>query len=59
MIIFPNSKKVVIPGTEDMVAEYRNPVHHVKGALKGVVIGVAAAALAGGMVEIIRYLAST
>lgn len=53
LIVFPNSKKVVIPGTEDMVADYKNPVHHIKGAVKGVVIGLAVAALAGGIVEII------
>lgn len=55
-IIFPNSKKVVIPGTEDMVAEYKNPIHHIKGAIKGILIGTVAAALAGGIVELIEYL---
>ena len=55
-IVFPNSKRVVIPGTEDMVSEYRNPMHHIKGALKGVAIGTAVALLAGGLVEGFRYL---
>lgn len=55
-IIFPNSKKVVIPGTEDMVAEYKNPIHHIKGAIKGILIGTVAAALAGGIAELIEYL---
>lgn len=58
LIIFPNSKKVVVPGTEDMAAEYKNPAHHIKGALKGILIGVVAAALAGGIVEIISSLAA-
>lgn len=53
LIIFPNSRKVMIPGTEDMVAEYKNPIHHVKGAAKGVVLGLISASLAGGIVEII------
>lgn len=55
-IVFPNSKKVVIPGTEDMVAEYKNPIHHIKGAIKGIVIGVVVSALAGGIVELIGFL---
>ena len=54
-IIFPNSKKMVIPGTEDMVAEYKSPIHHIKGAGKGILIGIAVAAFSGGVVEIIRY----
>ena len=55
-IIFAHCKKVVIPGTEDMVEEYRNPVHHIKGAGKGVVIGAIVSALSGGVVEIIKQL---
>lgn len=55
-IVFAHSKKVVIPGTEDMVKEYKNPIHHVKGAGKGIVIGIIAATLAAGIVEIINYL---
>ncbi len=30
--IFCHSKKLIIPGTEDMLAEYRSPYHHIKGA---------------------------
>ena len=56
LIVFPHSKKVVIPGTEDMVNEYRNPVHHIQGACKGIVIGVAVATLAAGIVEAINCL---
>ena len=57
LVIFPNSKRMVIPGTEDMVAEYNNPIHHIKGAFKGVLIGAVAAILAGGIVVIMSYLA--
>jgi len=32
--------------------EYRDPVHHIKGALKGLIISAAGAALAAGIVEI-------
>lgn len=56
LIVFAHSKKVVIPGTEDMIAEYKNPIHHVKGACKGIIIGIVAAALAAGIVVIINNL---
>jgi len=57
IIVFAHSKKVVIPGTEDMVKEYKNPIHHIKGAFKGIIIGFIAAALAAGIVVIIDCLA--
>lgn len=41
LIIFRHSKKLIIAGTEDLREEYRNPTHHIIGALKGVVIGTA------------------
>ena len=53
-IVFPNSKKMIIPGTEDMTKEYKNPIHHIIGAGKGIIIGTIAAAFSGTMVEIIR-----
>lgn len=56
LIVFRNSKKVVIDGTEDMVAEYKNSVHHVKGAIKGIMLGIVASTLAGGIVVLISYL---
>lgn len=52
VIVFPNSKKVIIPGTEDMVTEYKNPAHPIKGAGKGVIISFIVAIFAGGIVEI-------
>jgi len=54
LLVFPNSKKVVIPGTEDMVAEYKNPLHHIKGAFKGTLIGVVSAILAASLVVLIK-----
>lgn len=57
IIVFANSKKVIIPGTEDMVKEYKSPWHHVKGACKGIIIGTLVAALSGGLVAVFsRYL---
>lgn len=56
LMVFAHSKRVVIPGTEDMVKDYRNPVHHIKGACKGVAISLIAAALSAGLVEIIGAL---
>jgi len=56
IIVFAYSKKVVIPGTEDMVKEYKNPIHHIKGACKGIIIGIIAATLAAGIVVIIDCL---
>jgi len=54
LIVFAHCEKVVIPGTEDMVKEYKNPIHHIKGACKGFLISVAAATLAAGIVEVIN-----
>lgn len=56
LIVFTHSKKVVIPGTEDMINEYKNPIHHIKGACKGVIIGTIVAALAAGVVELVSNL---
>ena len=47
--IFCHSKKVIIPGTEDMIREYQKPGHHIKGALIGTVFGIAQGLLCGGM----------
>jgi len=55
-IIFAHSKKVVIPGTEDMVNEYKNPIHHIKSACKGIIISVVAATFAAGIVEAVNLL---
>ena len=48
--VFCHSKKLRIPGTEDMDEDYKDYLFHAKGALKGIVIGVVVAVLAGVMV---------
>lgn len=46
------SKKVIIPGTEDMIHEYRSPWHHVKGACIGTVIGTIVALLSAAYIYV-------
>jgi len=55
-VIFPHSKRLRIPGTEDMTDEYKDPVHHIKGAGKGVLIGTVIAVLSACVVEIIMRI---
>lgn len=45
--IFCHSKKLRIPGTEDMDEDYKDYLFHVKGAMKGTVIGSIVAILSG------------
>lgn len=49
---FCHSKKVVIPGTEGM-AGYRDYLFHIKAALKGMVLGIPSALVAGLVVWLI------
>ena len=48
---FCHSKRVRIPGTEDMIKEYQNPWFHFFGACKGTVLGVIVALMAGGLIQ--------
>lgn len=50
--VFCHSKKLRIPGTEDMDKEYTDYLFHAKGAAKGIVIGVVVAILAGVMIAL-------
>lgn len=50
---FCHSKRVRIPGTEDMIEEYQNPWFHFRGACKGTVLGILVALIAGGLVHLI------
>lgn len=50
MIIFCHSKKLMIPGTEDMIDEYRNPMHHIVGAIKGSIISLVIALLTAALI---------
>ena len=45
--IFCHSKKLRIPGTEDMDEDYKDYLFHVKGAVKGTLIGIIVALLSG------------
>ena len=49
--IFCHSKKLRIPGTEDMEKEYRDYIFHVKGAGVGTVLGLVVAVLSGVLIE--------
>jgi hypothetical protein len=49
VIIFCNSKKVIIKGTEDMIKEYKIPVHHIRRALLGICFGTIVAVMSGGV----------
>jgi len=52
IIIFCNSKRVRIKGTEDMIKEYKNPAHHIIGAIKGTFIGIVVGLMSGGLIEL-------
>lgn len=48
--LFCHSKKSIIPGTEDMIHEYRKPWHHIRGALIGILIGSVVASLSASII---------
>ena len=50
--IFCHSKKLRIPGTEDMEKEYKNYMFHVRGACIGSVLGLVVALLSGGIIHL-------
>ena len=43
----------IIPGTEDMTAAYHDYWFHIKGALIGMLLGIPAALVAGGIVTLL------
>ncbi len=47
---FCHDKHFVIPGTEDMTKAYHDYWFHIKGALIGMLLGIPAALVAGGIV---------
>lgn len=51
--IFCHSKKLRIPGTEDMDKEYKNPWHHVRGGVFGIIIGAGIAFISSGMLSVV------
>jgi len=54
--LFCHSKRTRIPGTEDMEKEYKNPWHHIRGAVIGIIIGTVVALLSGAIVHIIGII---
>ena len=54
--IFCHSKKLRIPGTEDMDKEYKNPWFHVRGAAIGTALGAVIALLSGGVVQLVSAI---
>ncbi|WP_346886077.1 hypothetical protein [Clostridium sp. UBA4395] len=54
--LFCHSKRTRIPGTEDMDKEYKNPWHHIRGTVIGIVIGTIVALLSGAIVHIIGII---
>ncbi|HOR13504.1 MAG TPA: hypothetical protein PKX46_06215 [Clostridia bacterium] len=56
LLWFCHSKRVRIPGTEDMNKEYKNPWHHVIGAAKGLAIGTAVSLIAAAFVSLLASI---
>ena len=54
--LFCHSKRTRIHGTEDMDKEYKNPWHHIRGAVIGIIIGTVVALLSGAIVHIIGII---
>lgn len=50
---FCHSKKVRIPGTEDMVKDYQDYLFHVKASLVGMLLGLPACLIAGCVCQIL------
>lgn len=51
-----HSKKLSIPGTEDLVDSYKDYRFHFIGSLKGMVIGLPVCLLVGVMVQIVGWI---
>ena len=51
-----HSKKLIIPGTEDLMDSYKDYRFHFIGSLKGMVIGLPVCLLVGVMVQIVNWI---
>lgn len=51
-----HSKKLIIPGTEDLVDSYKDYRFHFIGSLKGMAIWLPVCLLVGAMVQIVNWL---
>lgn len=56
LLWFCHSKTAMIPGTEDMVTEYKSPWHHVRGAVIGLGIGTIVSLMSGALVSLVPML---
>lgn len=54
--IFCHSKKLRIPGTEDMEEEYKDYMFHVRGAVVGIVLGLVVALLSGCVIHLVLVM---
>lgn len=54
--VFCHSKKLRIAGTEDMDREYKNYLFHVKGAMKGIVLGIVISLFSASIVYIVSII---
>ena len=52
-----HSKRIIIPGTEDLTRSYKDYKFHAIGSLKGMLIGVPVCALVGILTQIIAWIA--
>lgn len=51
-----HSRKIIIPGTEDLVDSYKDYRFHAIGSLKGMALGLPVCALVGLLVQIIHWI---
>ena len=54
--VFCHSKKLRIAGTEDMNKEYKNYLFHVKGGIKGIILGVVISLLSSCIIYIVSII---
>lgn len=51
-----HDKKMIIPGTEDLMDSYKDYMFHFIGSLKGMVIGLPACLIVGIMVQLVNWV---
>lgn len=54
--VFCHSKRLRIAGTEDMDKEYKNYLFHVKGGIKGIMLGVVISLLSASIIYIVSII---
>ena len=53
---FCHCKKIILPGTEDMIREYHNYWFHIVGSFKGMIIGVPVCTIVGLFVMMLKFI---